>query len=72
MHPTQGTGALVRVSLSLWHSTPTFMTQPTRTHALLAANQESMQILRYVNGQEYKPHHDYFHDAPHINPKTGG
>lgn len=22
---------------------------------------EGMQVLKYVNGQEYKPHNDYFH-----------
>ena len=29
---------------------------------LPAENGEGMQVLHYVNGQKYEPHHDYFHD----------
>ena len=35
-------------------------------------NGESLQILKYVNGQEYKPHTDYFHDKVNSNPAHGG
>ena len=33
---------------------------------------ESLQILKYVNGQEYKPHTDYFHDKINSDPAHGG
>ena len=29
---------------------------------LPAENGEGLQILHYVNGQKYEPHHDFFHD----------
>lgn len=35
-------------------------------------NGESLQILKYVNGQEYKPHTDYFHDSVNADPAHGG
>jgi prolyl 4-hydroxylase len=35
-------------------------------------NGESLQILKYVNGQEYKPHTDYFHDKVNADPSHGG
>lgn len=35
-------------------------------------NGESIQVLRYVNGQKYEPHHDYFHDKVNSDPKKGG
>jgi prolyl 4-hydroxylase len=35
-------------------------------------NGESLQILRYVDGQEYKPHTDYFHDKFNVDPSHGG
>jgi prolyl 4-hydroxylase len=35
-------------------------------------NQEGMQILRYINGQKYEPHHDYFSDKYNQDPKHGG
>lgn len=35
-------------------------------------NGESIQILKYVNGQEYKPHTDYFHDKVNSDPAHGG
>lgn len=35
-------------------------------------NGESIQILRYVDGQKYEPHTDYFHDKVNVNPANGG
>lgn len=35
-------------------------------------NGEGLQILHYKNGQEYKPHEDYFHDAFNAQPEHGG
>lgn len=35
-------------------------------------NGESLQILRYVDGQKYEPHTDYFHDKVNANPSHGG
>ena len=35
-------------------------------------NGESLQILRYVDGQKYEPHTDYFHDKVNVNPSHGG
>lgn len=35
-------------------------------------NGESLQILKYINGQEYKPHTDYFHDSVNSDPSHGG
>jgi prolyl 4-hydroxylase len=35
-------------------------------------NQENMQVLRYVRGQAYEPHFDYFHDALNRAPEVGG
>eukprot|EP01023_Acetabularia_acetabulum_P066724 TRINITY_DN9048_c0_g1_i2.p2 TRINITY_DN9048_c0_g1~~TRINITY_DN9048_c0_g1_i2.p2 ORF type:complete len:442 (-),score=35.05 TRINITY_DN9048_c0_g1_i2:1021-2346(-) len=35
-------------------------------------HQEAMQILRYVNGQKYEPHHDYFHDPVNQKIENGG
>lgn len=35
-------------------------------------NGESLQILRYVDGQKYEPHTDYFHDKVNTNPSNGG
>jgi prolyl 4-hydroxylase len=35
-------------------------------------NQEGFQILHYVNGQKYEPHHDYFHDKLNQAPSHGG
>lgn len=31
-------------------------------HLLPAENGEAIQILKYVDGQKYEPHTDYFHD----------
>lgn len=33
-------------------------------------NGEALHILRYEDGQEYKPHHDFFHDS--VNVADGG
>lgn len=35
-------------------------------------HQEGFQILRYVNGQKYEPHYDYFHDDFNKKPDFGG
>jgi prolyl 4-hydroxylase len=35
-------------------------------------NGESIQILKYVNGQKYEPHTDYFHDKFNSDPSHGG
>jgi len=35
-------------------------------------NGEALQILRYVDGQKYEPHTDYFHDKVNTNPANGG
>lgn len=35
-------------------------------------NQEAMQILHYVNGQKYEPHHDFFHDPVNQAAARGG
>lgn len=35
-------------------------------------NGEGLQILRYINGQEYKPHHDFFWDKFNADPAHGG
>ena len=35
-------------------------------------NGEGLQILHYVNGEKYEPHHDYFHDAYNARPENGG
>jgi prolyl 4-hydroxylase len=35
-------------------------------------NGESLQILRYVDGQKYEPHTDYFHDKVNSDPGHGG
>lgn len=35
-------------------------------------NGESLQILKYVNGQKYEPHSDYFHDSVNSDPSHGG
>jgi prolyl 4-hydroxylase len=31
-----------------------------------------MQVLHYVNGQKYEPHHDYFHDTVNPQKSNGG
>lgn len=36
------------------------------------ANQEGLQVLKYVDGQKYEPHHDYFHDDYNKRPENGG
>lgn len=35
-------------------------------------NGESLQLLKYVNGQKYEPHTDYFHDSVNSDPAHGG
>jgi prolyl 4-hydroxylase len=35
-------------------------------------NGEGLQILHYVNGQQYKPHEDFFHDSVNARPENGG
>jgi prolyl 4-hydroxylase len=35
-------------------------------------NGESIQLLKYVNGQKYEPHTDYFHDKVNADPAHGG
>eukprot|EP00879_Flechtneria_rotunda_P002604 GHRR01002805.1.p1 GENE.GHRR01002805.1~~GHRR01002805.1.p1 ORF type:complete len:312 (+),score=60.59 GHRR01002805.1:150-1085(+) len=35
-------------------------------------NQEGLQVLKYVDGQKYEPHHDYFHDVFNKDPARGG
>lgn len=35
-------------------------------------NGESLQILRYVDGQKYEPHTDYFHDKVNSDASHGG
>lgn len=35
-------------------------------------NGESLQILKYVNGEKYDPHTDYFHDSVNSNSAHGG
>ncbi|KAK9797418.1 hypothetical protein WJX73_008984 [Symbiochloris irregularis] len=35
-------------------------------------NGEGMQILHYVDGQKYEPHHDFFHDKFNAQPSNGG
>lgn len=30
------------------------------------------QVLHYVNGQKYEPHHDFFHDKYNAREETGG
>ena len=35
-------------------------------------NGEGMQVLHYVNGQKYEPHHDYFHDTVNPQKSNGG
>ena len=35
-------------------------------------NQEGFQILHYIDGQKYEPHHDYFHDKVNQSPSHGG
>ena len=35
-------------------------------------NGESLQILKYVDGQEYRAHTDYFHDKVNADPSHGG
>ncbi|KAK9818424.1 hypothetical protein WJX72_012505 [[Myrmecia] bisecta] len=37
-----------------------------------AENGEGMQILHYVDGQKYEPHHDFFHDKYNADPSNGG
>jgi prolyl 4-hydroxylase len=35
-------------------------------------NGEGLQILRYVDGQKYEPHHDFFHDDFNTKAENGG
>lgn len=35
-------------------------------------NGEGIQILHYVDGQKYEPHHDFFHDKVNALPENGG
>lgn len=35
-------------------------------------NGEAIQILKYVDGQKYEPHTDYFHDKYNARPENGG
>ena len=46
------------------YSSHLFSTPPTllQVSHLPAENGEGLQILHYVNGQKYEPHHDFFHD----------
>ncbi|KAK9805139.1 hypothetical protein WJX72_001482 [[Myrmecia] bisecta] len=37
-----------------------------------AENGEGMQVLHYVDGQKYEPHHDFFHDKYNADPSNGG
>lgn len=39
---------------------------------LPVANGEGLQILRYVDGQKYEPHHDFFHDDYNTKAENGG
>lgn len=36
--------------------------RPAAALPLKAENGEAIQILKYVDGQKYEPHTDYFHD----------
>lgn len=40
--------------------------------AIPASHGEGVQLLRYVNGQKYEPHTDYFHDAVNKDANHGG
>lgn len=31
-----------------------------------------LQVLHYVDGQKYEPHHDFFHDTVNARPENGG
>jgi len=35
-------------------------------------NQENLQVLKYIDGQKYVPHYDYFHDATNARVEMGG
>lgn len=35
-------------------------------------NGEGIQILHYVDGEKYDPHHDFFHDNINTRPEDGG
>ena len=35
-------------------------------------NGEGLQILHYVDGQKYEPHHDFFHDQFNARKDNGG
>ncbi|GMH32459.1 hypothetical protein BSKO_00293 [Bryopsis sp. KO-2023] len=39
---------------------------------LPVSHQESMQILRYQQGEKYSPHHDFFHHETHTSVSAGG
>ena len=43
-----------------------------RVTQLPLLNGEGLQILHYVDGQKYEPHHDFFHDAVNQAPEMGG
>ena len=32
----------------------------------------ALQILHYVDGEKYEPHHDFFHDTVNARPENGG
>ena len=41
---------------------PAGATLPARSTLWCAENGEAIQILKYVDGQKYEPHTDYFRD----------
>ena len=43
-----------------------------RVTQLPMLNGEGLQILHYVDGQKYEPHHDFFHDSVNQAPELGG
>ncbi|KAK9837430.1 hypothetical protein WJX81_001827 [Elliptochloris bilobata] len=43
-----------------------------RVTQLPQLNGEGLQILHYVGGQKYEPHHDFFHDSVNQAPELGG
>ena len=71
---------VIKLPLTLFSwSLVTLMTVPSKSNTVFMQvshipeeNGEGMQVLHYVNGQKYEPHHDYFHDTVNPQKSNGG
>ena len=79
-YSASGTETGHQATLTLFSSSlAKLTTQPSKSNTVFMQvshipeeNGEGMQVLHYVNGQKYEPHHDYFHDTVNPQKSNGG